>query len=231
MLKRILFQPYCLFKNIFGWKTAKYGTYVMYDKLSLLFLIVPKTANTSINATLLENIGEKLDKDDKTYKGVHKLKRKYAISRSKANLIEAEIKLAVVRNPFDRLVSCYKDKILKDNSDIKKCYFGMFKKDMSFEEFVSKVCAIPDFISDVHFKSQSAFLFQRGKPLFNTLLKFENLEQDFEPLRARLGLNNLPVLNSSKKDNYKQYYTPELKRKVYLRYKGDFDNFGYSPDL
>jgi hypothetical protein len=75
---------------------------------------------------------------------------------------------AFVRNPLDRLVSCYEDKVKSTKQHHGKYYFDTnynkifintffgdkFRQDMSFGEFIKLVCKIPDLFADGHFKSQ-----------------------------------------------------------------------------
>jgi hypothetical protein len=72
---------------------------------------------------------------------------------------------AFVRNPWDRLVSCYRDKIRGEvrgftgfaESGVAHCLAGFeaFSPDMSFTDFVLAVAAIPDQDADEHFRSSS----------------------------------------------------------------------------
>jgi hypothetical protein len=76
---------------------------------------------------------------------------------------------AFVRNPWDRLVSCYRDKILGEVPDFTSFHpargvacclarFDVFRAGMSFDEFVKAVAAVPDKEADDHFRSQHTFV-------------------------------------------------------------------------
>lgn len=80
---------------------------------------------------------------------------------------------AVIRHPFDRLVSAHADKFF----------------DMELEEFVSLVCATPDTDADVHFRSQASFLDQRYPDL---LVNFDKLDREL----VRMSLN-APRMNAT----------------------------------
>lgn len=141
-------------------------------------------------------------------------------------------KFAFVRNPYDRLVSCYEDKIMSDREKedliIKN---GLYKK-MPFKEFVRAICSIPDIRADQHIKSQSFFITDQNENLLVDFIgKFENLENDYKKVCKIIGikkLKKLPTKNKSKrKKDYREYYGEETKKLVYERYKKDFEILGY----
>ncbi len=74
---------------------------------------------------------------------------------------------AFVRNPWDRLVSCYRDKIQGEAHDFTAFHpergvaycvarFESLQAGMSFERFVDAIAEIPDTEADAHFRSQKA---------------------------------------------------------------------------
>ena len=144
-----------------------------------------------------------------------------------------------VRNPFDRLVSGYKNKILciittgnKNHFYFKNSFFLSknltiitFTKNEPFEEFVKKVSTIPYILTDRHLLPQHKFIYKNDKCLVDYIGRFENLEKDFEPIRKKYNLEKLPHLNKTQKskDEWKNYYTKELADLVYKRYRKDFD--------
>lgn len=155
-----------------------------------------------------------------------------------------------VRNPWDRLVSCYRNKMLADEdatyyakqSGDERDYidgvflsfrkFGTFKKGMTFEQFVHAVSEIPDSEADPHFQSQHCMLTdETGEFLPNFLGKFETLNSDFNRLCAIYKISgNLDHLRPSGSRNYLNYYSPDLIDKVGERYHMDIALFGYTFD-
>lgn len=142
-------------------------------------------------------------------------------------------KFALVRNPYDKLVSCYENKIKKPYdlwvvaTNYKKIY-----EDMPFKEFVKAISSIPDNEADRHFKSQCFFLMSKqGKLIPDFIGKFENLEEDYKKICKKIGIKNPPKLphkrKSIRKKTYKDYYDEETKKLIYERYKKDFQFFGY----
>lgn len=68
----------------------------------------------------------------------------------------------VMRDPLSRIYSCYIDVVTGKNTMYKfpsgLDWFFDFKKDLTFDVFLEKVCGIPDRFSDRHFRSQSFYL-------------------------------------------------------------------------
>ena len=79
---------------------------------------------------------------------------------------------------------------------------------------------------------QSHYVFDiDGDRLVDFVGRFENIQNDFEVIKDRLGLDVcLPHLNSTKRDTYKTYFTQDSKERVAQLWKKDIDNFGYKFD-
>lgn len=135
-----------------------------------------------------------------------------------------------VRNPYERVVSCYEDWV--NQEDIKKSFkiYGLFYPKMPFKEFVKGISKIPDEIPDGHFRSQYSYLTdKKGNLLIDFAGKVENLDKDFEKICrfSRLPYKKLLQENQKTKKNYMDYYDEETKKIVQKRYKKDFETFGY----
>lgn len=198
-------------------------------QLNLIYISISKTGISSIRSIFLKKVGATYNK--KNYKTIHgKVADIFQyISIKKVSKQQDTYKFSIVRNPFDRLVSCYKNKILDEEYlPIQKGYDSLFYKDMSFEEFAKGVCQLPDMLSDRHFRSQYSYLFYKGELIVDFLGKFENIDEDFDVIKKKYDLGELPHINkSSTKSNYRDYYTPELVQLVYNRYKNDVEKFNY----
>jgi hypothetical protein len=142
---------------------------------------------------------------------------------------------AFIRNPFDRIVSCYRDKIFhnKFHHALYSDYFFDLPADMSFAEFVQRLSAIPDRLADRHFKSQASSLYENGKPLANQIGRFENLREDWRKLALQYNFDpELAHCNDSKTkagvlSDFRAYYDERLVELVYRRYKHDVELLGY----
>lgn len=189
---------------------------ILIQKKRIIYFPIDKAANTSLRQYFREIDG----------KSKH-------LSRGRVKKYKNHFKVAFVRNPYDRLVSCYINKVLFPYRETRfiRDIPGM-KKEMSFKEFVKIICSLPDSKADRHVKSQYCFLTDKqGKLLPDFIGKFEDLKEDFEKACKKAGIKNPPKLPhknpSKRKGNYKDYYDKETRRLVQKRYKKDFELFDY----
>ena len=87
-----------------------------------------------------------------------------------------------VRDPYARLVSCYRHKIERPRQQGKRMspifwvYGRAFSLQMGFPEFVRAVAAVPDERAEKHFRSQTRFLYRDGRPIVDFVGRLENFE-------------------------------------------------------
>jgi chondroitin 4-sulfotransferase 11 len=226
--------------------------YIVSDDRKFIYFVVQKVACSSIKTALLPLFDvstsgyETTRKDGTTGLRIHKVFNRsgYQIRRTQfiAGLddqYEDYFKFAFVRNPWDRLVSCYSQKLgphgqglkLPVDNDI-ELYPGM-----SFPAFVEAVHAIPDSEANIHFQSQHEVICGSGsgKPILADFVgRFENLQADFDLVAKSIGgTQNLQlphVLRSrSRQDRpYTDFYDHRLRNLVHERYQEDIEIFGYS---
>lgn len=137
-------------------------------------------------------------------------------------------KFCFVRNPWDRLVSCYFDKVKGDFPDFRK--YG-FSSKMSFRDFALAIGDIEDKKADSHFRSQHKIILAAGNVSMNFVGRFENLEFDFAQLCERIRVRGVSLerlkKSSRPKNTYTEHYTQDLAVIVGNRYKGDIEMFSY----
>jgi len=149
-------------------------------------------------------------------------------------------KFAFVRNPYDRFISLYFDKIKNIGADDFEAgiFLGLLKyhkfyEGMSFKEFAKAIHSIPDKKADPHFRSQYALLTDKQGDLIPDFIgKFENLEKDYKKICKKIRVDNPPKLSHIRKTkkrqrNYRDYYDEETKKLVQERYKKDLKMFDY----
>ena len=132
-------------------------------------------------------------------------------------------KIAVVRNPYSRLVSEY---------NFRKPLFKL--ETLTFKDLVVNKLNLDKVtrnkIYDGHLETQTSFLtnIQGNFDSIDKIYKFESINECINDINTITGKHDYPHLRNSNNNNWEQYYTPELKELVYNFYKEDFVNFGYT---
>ena len=210
---------------------------VISKKYKYIFFHLPKNAGVSVSRTLISQENtlrfKRLSsfifrnffrtRDNFYFSGIKK-KLFFFSSHTPCdefyNLMDGEplldyYKFAVVRNPWDRMVSRY---------FYSKKVNNKFEK-FNFNEFVDydiknnlKVLRQYDFCTD----NQNNFCLDKA-------IKFENLNDDFNEICLKIFQKNnmLKHYNQSKHKDYQEYYDQNTKNKIYNCCKKDIDFFEY----
>ncbi len=201
---------------------------IISHKHKIIYFAIAKTGSSSVKAALSELLG------------VAATNLPRVKPREIKNFFHY-FKFAFVRNPWDRILSCYLDKIKQDknfNDDYFKngvakhfIRFQRFKAGMKFNDFVKVVSRIPDEDADAHFMSQYRRVYnKKSELLVDYLGRFENLENDFMKVMKKCGIENisLPHIHSSnRKKHYSEYYDEKTKKMIAKRYKKDIKLLNY----
>jgi hypothetical protein len=196
---------------------------VVWERYKAVYVRVPKVASTSIRRSFGDG------RERRTYPAL--LRRRY----------QDHLIFSFVRNPWSRLVSTYRNKILGEK--ITNAYYrdgvhrGFLKwrfpfyVGMPFEEFADFICTLPDDRVEKHLKSQSHFLVHRGILVPSFIGRFETLSRDWAELCRILGANmDLVCHNRTDGAPYPTYYTTRLVNLVGDRYHEDVVRFAYQFD-
>lgn len=140
-----------------------------------------------------------------------------------------------VRNPFERLVSAYKNQYKQKGEGGFDIYaFGLILgkyRVKNFEDFTRRVCAIPEPFKEVHIVSQHSLLHDdNGKLRVKFVGKMENVAEDWKYIQSQVNIPNLPHYNKTERNDWRNFYTLELAEKVYKHYYKDFEAFGYTDE-
>lgn len=210
---------------------------IFLHKWKAVYISIPKVACTSIRTVLARMLGYKKKRDVHFEVEFPKVAKKDIKPKFPDYFV-----FAFVRNPWDRLLSCFLSKI-----DPSKCdggtfrngvefnfwkYGDVFHSSMSFTDFVKATCAIPDEEADIHFGSQYQHLVDsNGELLASFVGRFESLYDDWVRIRTKLKMprrrGDLPHLMKTKHQHYSDYYTSETCELVHKRFEKDIDLFGY----
>jgi hypothetical protein len=225
------------------------ATYYKYRNILLkpyqaIYYFLPKVACSSFKAYLADALEMEKDPIYPDSMLIHE-KRLYPFPFSMPEELHDKyahyFKFAFVRNPWSRLLSCYKSKIRP--KEFNNIYFknglpiGLrFKKNlfwggMSFHEFVDSVCNIPDWEADTHYQSQYYQLTDPSGSFYVDFIgKLENLRKDFVFIQEYVHLPRIALahLNQSHNEAYQAYYNNELREKVAIRFAVDIEVFQYS---
>ena len=194
----------------------------------LAFVAIPKNAGTSIRVAF--GVAQGFAAPDEVVKGSYTRPWPSVGSKQEIHALKAEgyLRFCVARDPWSRLVSCWKNKSrklnwLRQNTDD-------FQANMPFLPFARAACSIPDERSDRHLRSQFTYVFDGDLLLVDRILRFETLEEDWEGLRKQYDLQALPHYKRSRSqfycwDLYNQL--PEARELVAKRYARDIEFFGY----
>jgi len=130
-----------------------------------------------------------------------------------------------VRNPFDRAVSVYLNKLLKEGTNVSsslgKLGVGSFKDFVLCLRNLDLTCNK----TDRHIREQHSFL-PEGMDFIGRL---ENIQEDFNTVCDKIGIprQELPQKNKTNHKHYAEYYDDEMREIVTEKYAKDIEYFGY----
>lgn len=191
-------------------------------------MLVPKVANSSIKAALLDAVGVPWDGQN-----LHAHRAFEFFKPSEFAAMRGVFRFAFVRNPFDRLVSCWAQKIDQPTHDNRGMRRMGFRPGMGWEEWLEAALNIPPEQMDIHFRPQHLLLCHQGEVPVDYLGKFESLNEDWRAVRymaektAALTLPELPVLTTSRHLPYREMYSATQRKRVEDVYAGDLALFDY----
>lgn len=210
--------------------------------IDLVYLQIPKIASTSVTRSLskfmLEQRGGAITLDQVGRKQVMEMAKACALhssTRATASRYKSAYKFSIVRNPLERLWSCYTNKVLDPYQNGGENIFWNhgITLDMSFDAFVRRIAQIPDNRINRHLKSQCWYLYYKQQCLADYVGRFESLSQDWATLAEKFGLPDLPHANPSSghKQSYKDAYSSQTASIACHRYQRDVELLGYSNDI
>lgn len=135
-------------------------------------------------------------------------------------------KFAFVRNPWSRLVSCWKNKVVDSNKEFR------FEPDelermRIFEDFVDYVATLDIYKCNSHLRLQTALIDLNN---IDYLGRMETFGNDVNYIFRKIGLREKEVVPrnvSSDSKPYQDYYSRKTAEKVAQIYRKDIQIFGY----
>ena len=194
------------------------------EEFDSIFIHVPKCAGTSINAFLKSNgftmksLHQEKDGSSDNETGRYKIG---AARRLKRAYSEREwsgyFKFAFVRNPWDRMVSCWRNRG-KKYSELKDFVFAYPFEDNARDTVWHSMPQCVHVCDD------------DGEPIIDHIARFEHLQEDLEAICDIIGIEpkELPHRNRTERKPYQEYYDQETIDRVAEIYKKDIEMFNYN---
>jgi hypothetical protein len=219
------------------WWTIKHETptahhNIVLEKDKVVFMLSARCGSRTFKSVIRSLLASGISPGKDPLGGLSFISKKTLISTDYSDYL----KIAVVRNPYARLLSCYMDKV-KRSLRPSIGYLGV-KSGATFEEFCQVVHDTPDDIADGHFISQSSVLVAPdGEMIPDHIYKLESgitvgykaLKDIFKKQAGRALSPRLPHLNkASNQVSYKAHYTDEAKALVAERFAEDLERLGYA---
>lgn len=195
---------------------------IINDSQKFVFVAVPKTATTTIHEYFRKDIYIN-DRDDWLQTKYH-----YPLDMIlKENPISSNyFKFGFARNPWDRMVSSWLD-FSKSEGHLLVWSQNLPKDFNTFEDFVINL-ANTSWSKELHFLPSYSYL--KGVDFAG---KYENLNNDFKKILARLNhsvfdILNLPRKRKTKRTKYREYYTNQkMIDSVASYFEDDIKHYGY----
>lgn len=213
-------------------------------KYRVVFIHIQRTGGTSISRVFREfddKLQYQLALDPALKQPKHPLARNVRAAMG-PGLFDDYVKFAVVRNPFDRMVSWYaimaKDTVENFAPHLTRDDGGfggevlraVQRQARSFDGFIALPKEDAEGLFERFHTPQFDYLSDdRGRLIIDHVLRFENLSEDFNALAREIGFEGrLPHHNRSiRQESYRDYYDPSTREEVARRFKRDIDHFGY----
>jgi hypothetical protein len=182
---------------------------IVSDKKKYVYFRIPKVATVSIGMILKENTNISHESFDSYWN----------------TNWNTYFKFSIVRNPWDRLLSCFLDKTKKSIGTIWEMEFYKPLSNFSFDQFIEMLT--PKYISyDGHLKQQVELIDTNN---IDYLGRFENINYDLKNILDTLNISvqNIPKENTTEHTHYHDYYNTKTRNLVYNLYKEDIEAFKY----
>ena len=213
------------------------------ESKNFIFIHIPKTGGNSIQSILQKYSEDQIITKAKYQDGIERFEignknynyRKHAKlidykKELKPELYKGMFKFAVVRNPWDRLISYY----FSPHRGIKEFDRNNFKK------MINQIPILGYFTTEIKLTDRVKNKLGLNYKVYRSLdkdvdfyIRFENIEEDFKELCRKLDIpfESLPRYNKSEKNHYSSYYDNELIELVAKKFKQEIDFFKYEFEM
>lgn len=191
---------------------------ILISKYKTIAMLIPKCANESVKYAFIDALGL----------NEHPRRAFPTASKEMAGGLRDKgwFVFTIVRNPFDRLVSCWADKLQADKMFKPFKRYGLWHK-MTFDAFIERIAQMQDHECNQHWRPMSYDLLGKGEVVPAFVGRFERLAEDWKVVQERCPVSDLRHANKSNHKPYREHYTPRLRDLVARRYAKDLGVFGY----
>lgn len=153
-----------------------------------------------------------------------------------SNCYDDFFKFSIVRNPFHRFVSFFRDKLNSEDNAVewRMPLVSVLDCEPTFELLAQLVCCVPDSHTDPHWRSQHATLniADGSAELCDYVGRFENIRESTSFIANKIG--STVLLEHKNKSpgpsvSYDDYYNKETRELIKARYEKDLEK--YYPDI
>lgn len=224
------------------------GDLIALHDYKTIYFAIPKVANSSMKALCADLVRPRLSAEflDQYWSEKWKprifrqaearrylARKRILLSREQLADYDQYWRFCLVRNPWDRLVSCWKQKIDGATGNVSESLADdeRFRAGMSFSEFAAVVAETPDEKANGHFRSQHTFIAdETGETAVHYVGKMENLDQAMEYVceKTNIPMQDVPHLLKRDGKPYSEYYTSATRELISARYSRDIALLGYS---
>lgn len=213
--------------------------FILFRDIPLLYGRVPKVANSSIKSALCKflvqppNGGIKTTADRFWREQTHG-ETQLVTPQQARRLRATHFSFSFVRNPFDRLVASYNNKILEiDDVPLPMKTMGLWHG-MAFDQFIEIVCKADPELMDNHVRPQAEILVSDNKLVPKFVGRMEHMTDHWRRLRSRMKLEGLPTLGAIPQKNVRRegrsdirilFHSTAMIDMVIERYEQDFKRF------
>ncbi|WP_338733316.1 sulfotransferase family 2 domain-containing protein [Mangrovimonas cancribranchiae] len=205
---------------------------IISNKYKFIFIHIPKNAGTSISESLKVATQEEKhwavsdNTKHQTFNDLISIKEnaKFLDKLIKGYGFLNYFKFAIVRNPYERMVSLYdylnKYKVREEILNVN-----------SFDEFINELNNPHSWVSNLHStRLQLDFVKDnKGFICLDYIGRYEDLDNSIKKIQNKIGLDfNLKKLNVSKsRESYKQFYSNYSRNIVEKKFLDDLNYFNY----
>lgn len=217
---------------------------------------IPKTGCSTTKSLLLDACGYPLP-DSGDVEDIHRITARSIVLEESGNYMKREtvrlednhfdwprdwdlpddaFHFTFVRNPWARLLSCYANKVAGQRPSRFTSFASMYPRikfeEMTFPDFVTFACRVPDDLCEPHFRPQSDFVDEKT---IGFIGRIEHFAEDISRIITRAGLDRRLIRWGTAKTNvgassnqpYTDFYTAETRSQVAQKYAEDVERFGY----